>query len=131
MPARGSATRGFLSVITGFLIVGTITTVLELGLGHALGRAWGQPTLSYFIAVVGPASLAGIGGGYTTGRLARHHPVWHAAALALLLLVAGTAIAAREPVVGEPEWYHPVSIGGAMLGSIAGGWIARARSAFA
>lgn len=129
MRARESPLRGFLSVIAGFLVLAAIVTLIEPVVGRALGRSWGQPSLRYFLAVFTLGALSGIAGGYTAARLARIAPVWHAAALALLVLFAGTAIAAREPVVGEPEWYHSVATGSAMLGAIAGGWIARVRAA--
>lgn len=64
-------------------------------------------------------------GGWLAAQLAPSGPLWHAGAMALIVLVLGIATAAQGGAVraGQPQWYAwtlPfVGAGGALLG----GWV--------
>ena len=113
-------------MLGGLVVVIVITTVTDAllhvsGIFPPLGQAMVD---SLFLLALVYRTIYGVGGGYTTARLAPHSPIKHALVLGvigLLLGVAGTvATWNRGPEFG-PKWYAltvaGIAIPSAYLGS--------------
>ena len=68
--------------------------------------------------------FAGVGG-WIAAHLAPSGPLWHAGALALLVLVLGIATAAQGGAVraGQPQWYAWTLPFVGAAGALLGGWV--------
>jgi len=68
--------------------------------------------------------FAGVGG-WIAAHLAPSGPLWHAGALALMVLVLGIATAAQGGAVraGQPQWYAWTLPFVGAAGALLGGWV--------
>ena len=64
-------------------------------------------------------------GGWIAAHLAPNGPLWHAAAMALVVLVLGIATAAQGGAVraGQPQWYAWTLPFVGASGALLGGWV--------
>ena len=114
----GAVLVGFLTMVVLILVATPVAATL------LLKDPAQRPTPAYLAVNLLDGFVFAVFGGWIAARLAPGAPVWHAGALAGLVLLLGVATAAQGGAVraGQPQWYAwmlPfVGAGGALLG----GW---------
>lgn len=123
----------FKAVLYGFLVdtIGTLAVAFVLFSAMA---ARGLSENEVAARMHGPSGLLlmlilglgfTVGGGYVAGRTARQEEILHGALVAGLGIVLGLFL--RDP--GVPLWYEAVSFAAMIPAGMAGGYLARERSA--
>jgi hypothetical protein len=118
--------RSLAAVFAGFLAIVILVLVSAPVTARVLSAdAAPRPTSAYLTVNLVSGFVCSGAGGWLAGHLAAAHPLWHAAALAAVVLGLGVVTAAQGGAAraGQPSWYvwtlPFVGAAGAMLG----GWI--------
>ena len=115
--------RAFLALLAGFvsmaLLVG-ITTAVLMKLAPAWVGAPGNPRTAYVVVNLCYSLAAASLGGYVTAWLAKANPLYHALALAIIVLLLG-ALSALQQRGQQPIWYQLLLIAIMPIGVLLGG----------
>ena len=116
-----------LVVMVVLVVVFTIVGVMLFYPGQQPGAAV-TPTTPWLVANLGYSLLAAVAGGWTAARIARRKRMAHAVVLAVIALALAVPGLLTETPEGQPAWYAGVIAAVGILGVLAGGRLAAART---
>ena len=122
--------QSFLAVLGGFATMAVLVIITTAIAAQVLIPGGMQATRSptaplppaYLAANLAASALAAALGGAVTARIAPGHPIYHALALAALMVVMGV-LSARQAGDRQPRWYQLVLLTAMPAVAVAGAYI--------
>ena len=119
--------RSILAVIAGYVVLSVLAIATTLALRAVLPEITAQPPpFNYALLILAYVTVFAVIAGYVTAVVARRAEVYHALALAVLLLLFG--VLSVDSASGRGKLWFPVANGVLQfIAAIAGGCLRRAR----